>query len=55
VSVAPAELDADLEAGGHYATIGREVLATEVQPRTGQRRDPGRARQLGTALLAIRS
>jgi isoleucyl-tRNA synthetase len=55
VSVTPDELDADLEAGGHYTTIGREVLATEVRRAPvsdGTRVELG---QLGTALLAIRS
>jgi isoleucyl-tRNA synthetase len=55
VSVTPDELDADLEAGGHYAAIGREVLAAEVRRAPvsdGTRVELG---QLGTALLAIRS
>jgi isoleucyl-tRNA synthetase len=55
VAVSPPELDADLEAGGHYATIGREVLAPDVQRAPvsdGTRVELG---TLGTALLAIRS
>ncbi|TVR25672.1 MAG: isoleucine--tRNA ligase, partial [Nitriliruptor sp.] len=55
VAVSPPELDADLDAGGHYATIGREVLATHVQRAPvsdGTRVELG---VLGSALLAIRS
>jgi isoleucyl-tRNA synthetase len=53
VGAAPAELDDELDAGGHYDLIAREVLATEVrreQPSEGVTVELG---ELGTATIAI--
>ncbi|MFW5933942.1 MAG: isoleucine--tRNA ligase, partial [Actinomycetota bacterium] len=54
VSVQPDELDAELEAGGHYDTLAHEVLATTVHRAPvadGTSVDLG---ELGGALVAIR-
>jgi isoleucyl-tRNA synthetase len=42
VAVTPEELDAELEAGGHYTTLAREVLARDVHraPVAGRRQVP---------------
>jgi isoleucyl-tRNA synthetase len=52
VEVAPAALDADLESGGHYDWIAREVLATSLvrAPTDGGEATLG---ELGTARIAI--
>jgi hypothetical protein len=55
ISVDPVELDDELDRGGHYDTVARDVLATAIHRAPvadGTRIDLG---ALGAALVAIRS
>ncbi len=55
VAVSPEELDAELDAGGHYDTIAREVLASSIQRAPVTDGTPVDLGDLGSALVAIRA
>jgi len=55
LSVQPEELDAELAAGGHYDTIARDVLASDLQRAPVADGTPVDLGELGGALVAIRA
>ena len=55
LAVTPDELDAELEAGGHYDTLAREVLARDIQRAPVADGTPVDLGELGAAQVAIRT
>jgi isoleucyl-tRNA synthetase len=55
LSVAPAELDAELHDGGHYEVVAREVLADRLERADGLEGTSVALGELGTATIALTS
>jgi isoleucyl-tRNA synthetase len=55
VAVTPQELDAELESGGHYTTLAREILAREIHRAPVADGTPVDLGHLGAAQIAIRT